>query len=184
MFKFNESTVSIFLGALVLFSVIFLTVNYFKNRNTGTTVPAKQTETSVPQKGNEYTVAKGDTLWNIAEKAYGSGYNWVDIAEENGITNADSIEEGQVLSIPEVENKTATVSEFGELANEDSGEMIVQPETTKDTATSYTVVKGDNLWKIAVTAYGDGFRWVDIAKANKLANPRVIHAGNILVLPR
>jgi nucleoid-associated protein YgaU len=49
---------------------------------------------------------------------------------------------------------------------------------------SYTVVKGDSLWSIAVKAYGDGYKWVSIAKANKLDNPNVIHAGNVLVIPK
>jgi nucleoid-associated protein YgaU len=45
-------------------------------------------------------------------------------------------------------------------------------------------VKGDSLWKIAVRAYGDGYKWVSIAKANKLVNPNLIHSGNVLTLPR
>jgi nucleoid-associated protein YgaU len=49
---------------------------------------------------------------------------------------------------------------------------------------SYTVVKGDNLWEIAVRAYGDGYKWTEIAKANKLANPDIIHSGNKFTLPR
>ncbi len=51
-------------------------------------------------------------------------------------------------------------------------------------ATSYVVVKGDSLWKVAEKVYGDGARWMEIAKANSLVNPRVIHSGNNLVIPR
>lgn len=50
--------------------------------------------------------------------------------------------------------------------------------------TTYTVVHGDNLWDIAVKEYGDGYKWTDIAKANKLVNPSIIHAGNHLSIPR
>lgn len=50
--------------------------------------------------------------------------------------------------------------------------------------TSYTVQKGDYLWDIAVRAYGDGYRWVDIARANNLSNPDIIHSGNVFAIPR
>lgn len=52
------------------------------------------------------------------------------------------------------------------------------------TGTKYTVKAGDNLWNIAVRAYGNGYKWVEIAKANNLANPRIIHSGNVFIIPR
>lgn len=57
---------------------------------------------------------------------------------------------------------------------------------TKPTANDkeYTVKSGDSLWKIAVAQYGDGYKWTEIAKANKLVHPNVIHTGNKLVIPR
>jgi nucleoid-associated protein YgaU len=58
------------------------------------------------------------------------------------------------------------------------------PPMEKITGNTYTVVRGDNLWNIAVRAYGDGFRWVEIARSNKLVNPHLIHAGNKFILPR
>ena len=58
------------------------------------------------------------------------------------------------------------------------------PVQDKITANTYTVVRGDNLWNIAVRAYGDGFKWTEIAKANNLANPSLIHSGNVFKLPR
>jgi len=48
----------------------------------------------------------------------------------------------------------------------------------------YTVVAGDSLWNIAVREYGDGYAWTKIATANNLINPDLIHAGNVLRLPR
>lgn len=48
----------------------------------------------------------------------------------------------------------------------------------------YTVVSGDNLWTIAERAYADGYKWTEIAKANNLVNPDIIHPGNKLRLPR
>jgi nucleoid-associated protein YgaU len=49
---------------------------------------------------------------------------------------------------------------------------------------TYTVSKGDSLWSIAVKAYGDGYKWTEIANANNLKNPNVIFTGTSLNLPR
>ncbi len=51
---------------------------------------------------------------------------------------------------------------------------------------TYTVVKGDSLWKIAKEHYGNGARYPDIIKANpgKLKDENsVIHPGDVLMVP-
>ena len=49
-----------------------------------------------------YTIKKGDTLWAIAEKHYGSGAKYPKIVEANQpmIKDADEIYPGQVLRLP------------------------------------------------------------------------------------
>lgn len=47
----------------------------------------------------------------------------------------------------------------------------------------YTVVSGDTLWAIAQRFYGNGSRYSEIAKANNIANPNVIHVGQKLLIP-
>lgn len=49
---------------------------------------------------------------------------------------------------------------------------------------TYTVKSGDDLWHIAEKYYKSGYNWVDIAKANKLADPGTIHVGNVLTIPK
>jgi 5'-nucleotidase len=49
--------------------------------------------------------------------------------------------------------------------------------------TTYVVVKGDSLWKIAESTYGNGEEWRKIAGANTLRNPNVIAIGAELALP-
>jgi len=142
---------------------------------TPTTMP--QTATPLPQNNdddlnkpkNVHTVAAGESLWKIAEKYYGSGYNWVDIAKENNLALENSIEIGQNLQIPDVESKSETAEAV------DKKDPISVSE--------YTVVKGDSLWNIALRTYGDGYKWIDIANENNLNNPNIIHPGNILSLP-
>ncbi|WP_370496882.1 LysM peptidoglycan-binding domain-containing protein [Mycobacterium sp. pR1184] len=53
------------------------------------------------QPGHSYAFQAGDTLWDIAERAYGSGAHYAVIAEANGIADPDHIVAGAVLTIPE-----------------------------------------------------------------------------------
>ncbi|WP_244438532.1 LysM peptidoglycan-binding domain-containing protein, partial [Mycolicibacterium septicum] len=47
-----------------------------------------------------YTVVSGDTLWAIAERFYGDGNKYQQIADASGVANPDLIHPGQVLTIP------------------------------------------------------------------------------------
>lgn len=202
---------SMLLGAAVIILVGFLLVNYFRKLDTGETIPAIGTEDTTVQLPAQHVVSAGEDLWNISETYYGTGYNWVDISEANQITNPGLIEEGQKLLIPDVESRTLgkDLAQADTQINEPTPTQIDQPtpkqkveqpstisqdETLKPQVlgpsqqkiigNSYTVVRGDTLWDIAERAYGDGFRWGDIAKENKLANPDLIHSGNVFILPR
>lgn len=165
--KLNESKISMFLGALVIVIVGILVVNYYKDGR-GQNLTGLSTDTI---SSGEHVVVKGETLWSISENAYGSGYNWTDVKIANNLTT-DKIDVGQKLSLPEVTAKQPTVTNVAKNLN---GSI---------TGDSYTVVKGDSLWNISVRAYGDGYKWVEVATANGLANPNLIHAGNVLTLPR
>lgn len=131
--------------------------------------------------GSTYEVREGDDLWDIAKRAYKSGYNWVDIARANNLSNPNQVEVGQKLEIPKVDQKNISLKTEimvdGEQKSEvESGDKIMGSE--------YKIVKGDSLWGIAVRAYGDGYKWTDIAEANELVNPNLIHSGNKLEIPR
>lgn len=53
----------------------------------------------------------------------------------------------------------------------------------KETAKEYTVVKGDNLWKIAKLQLNDGSRYMEIAELNDIKNPNELTVGTVLKLP-
>ena len=159
------------LGALVIFITGVLIVNYFKDKKSET-LPEALTTINQIEVGSPHVVVKGETLWSISEDAYGSGYNWTDIMKENNL-KSETIEVGQKLNIPNIASRMPTSTKI----------TVVEPSGTIATS-SYVVVKGDSLWNIAVRSYGDGYKWVEIAKANELKNPNLIYPGNILVLPR
>lgn len=59
-----------------------------------------QTLAPVTITGNSYTVVNGDTLWDIACRAYGDCYAWTRIAEANKLVNPDLIHPGNVFTLP------------------------------------------------------------------------------------
>lgn len=166
--KLNESSISMVLGALVIVIVGVLVVNYVKDR--GFILKEGGVATNEASL-NTHTVAQNETLWTISEKYYGTGYKWVEIAKANSLQNADQIEVGQTLTLPNLEEKVAEITQ-----EQEPGVSIP--------ADSYTVQKGDHLWGVAVRAYGDGYKWVEIAKANNLKNPNLLFVGTVLTLPR
>ncbi|MPN57839.1 hypothetical protein SDC9_205535 [bioreactor metagenome] len=52
--------------------------------------------------GSEYKVVKGDSLWKIAVKVYGDGYQWTKIWQANKlkINNPNELEIGMMLTMP------------------------------------------------------------------------------------
>lgn len=103
-------------------------------------------------RGTFYTVNPGDSLLAIAELF---GVSWIEIAEANGILNANQIYPGQTLKIP-----THTPG--------------ISPEFTHE------VRAGQTLYSISLIY---GVPVLSIAKANGLTTPYVIYEGQILVIP-
>jgi len=181
-FKSTEEVVSMFLGLVIVVVVVSLIFNFFQRKKGNVDIPGSNNIELTENDGNilktdglksgEYVVVKGDSLWKIAQKNYNDGYKWNEIAKANNLKNPSSIEVGQKLIIPSLEKK--------EVLTTDSG----KGETTITTG-EYKVVRGDNLWKIAVRAYGDGYQWTKIWQANKakLVNPNGLEIGMLLTIP-
>lgn len=71
-----------------------------------------------------------------------------------------------------------------EITPETSEQISQEGETTELRESEYLVQKGDNLWKIAEKTYKSGYRWIDIAKENKIKSPYEIEVGEKLSLPQ
>ena len=108
----------------------------------------------------DYTVARGDNLWNIAkqEKVYADPYMWPRIyrANKEQIQDPDLIYPDQKLAVP-----------FGVAENE------------------HLVTGGDFLFKIAAEVYNDAGKWHKIYEANKeqIVEPHLIFPAQVLSIP-
>lgn len=173
----KEKSLYLFLGLTVLIVGYFSLKAFFPSKKSSVSENLKKspkTEELKKFKVKTYLTQKGDYLWKIAEETYGSGYNAYDIALANKISNPNIIYTGMYLILPDIKPKIPTK---GEIA------PIMTQQVTL-TASKYTVQTGDYLWKIALAAYGDGFAWVRLAKANNLVNPDIINPGQQLAIPR
>lgn len=193
--KLNESMLSMIFGVVTVLLIGVLVVRMYSANKPTLTEEADKTEVAMEKVGDvavetkedgkkypaelaeKVTVEKGDSLWKIAEKQYGSGYNWVDIAKENVLKNAGQIEVGQELKLPKTAIIMPEKAVVATVKPAEKTEVIISGD-------SYTVVKGDHLWNIAVRAYGDGYKWVEIAKVNEIAHPDYIEVGQVLKLNR
>jgi nucleoid-associated protein YgaU len=186
--KMNESTISMLLGLLVIIILGVLFINLLGKRGLGKTIPAVGTEQQNIKLPTNHIVEKGEDLWKISEKYYNSGYNWTDIVKANNIKNPNILLVGQNLIIPNVEpkilNKPEAIPTPTTVTQLKKGNNQSVTNVNENTTGIYTVVKGDCLWKIALSVYANGYKWVDIAKANNLKNPSIIHPGNKFILPR
>lgn len=204
----SESYASFILGFAVVVLAIILILSFAKgSSHTATSsthtqaLPASQIKKTQEEiaASQKYTVQDGDTLWSIAQAKYGSGFDWKEIAKANSISDPVNLSTGTVLAIPQIQ-ATPTPQVAVVPTQTPSPVLTVTPTPTQEPTTatapsvrseessiagsSYTVLHGDTLWDIAVRAYGDGYRWTDIAKANNLANPDLIFSGNVFTLPR
>ncbi len=182
---------------VVLFIVIALGVRTLSQNRAEVDDQAAMTEERNDVLTSNYVVQEGETLWSIAEKSYKDGYAWEQIAKANNITDANAIEKGQKLVIPKITPSQAPMAMVSPTAVPTAVAMpttvvtkapvVMQEAVTsmpKISGNTYTIVEGDNLWNIAVRAYGDGYRWVEIAKNNKISNPNLIFTGDKLSLVR
>src|SRR5579872_2330704 len=112
--------------------------------------------------GTSYTVQQGDTLYSLAQQAYGDGNQWQVIYNANTQVignDPNHLVPGEVLSIPL---------------------LSVTP------GSKYAVQQGDTLTSLAQQAYGDGNVWQVIYNANKQVignDPNHIVPGEVLSIP-
>jgi len=168
--KWAESYTSLLLGIIVVIILAVLIFWFIKGNGQNSMTQSTSTTGEEIAKPTTYKVKEGDHLWSISEKMYGTGYNWVDIVSENKIENPDYLTVGTELMIPDVE--PIKISE---------NQQEIVNSIKED---SYKVNEGDCLWDISLRAYGDAYKWNELAKANNITNPDIIHVGDVIKIPR
>jgi nucleoid-associated protein YgaU len=156
------------------------------------TVPKPQ-----PARSRIYIVQDGDSLASIAKRFYGEelGNKKVNVdrifkANRKILKSADQIYVGQRLVLPPLpETGSGNPENVLTTENFEAVESIGARHEQRVTRTTgkiryYTVREGDSLWKIASEQLGDGNRYPELAKLNKLEDEDFLVVGARLKLPR
>jgi nucleoid-associated protein YgaU len=123
-----------------------------------------------------HVVASGENLWTISAAVYGNSKYWNRILAANPGLNPKTLRVGRTLNIPELND-----SERAQPA--DSGFAAVASDPT----TTYKVVSGDSLERIAIRLYGSPEMKDNLYDANKSligADENRLKVGWVLKLPQ
>ena len=119
----------------------------------------------------EYTVRRGDTLWTIAERFYGTGYEFERLVEANA---------GRPMLDGEVFPATGVIEPGWTIRVPLPSDALEEV----DGQVWYTVEKGDTLWGISARFLGDPLRWPEIFEANRgtaaLADGRTLRNPHLI----
>ncbi len=132
-----------------------------------------------------HVVKAGETLSSISQKYYGTSSNWKAILDANTSVVKDpqgrDLRPNMRLIIPAADKKVASAPSAS------SGRTLLSATAPKkgSSARTYTVVKGDTLFRIAMKYYGNGERYKDILTANRsvVSKPQDLRPGMKLVIP-
>ena len=134
------------------------------------------------KKSFQFIVARrkpnGAKLYNTNLKVALEDYS---IAESHKNIN-DITVKFKLKQAPDYSTKIVSIAKDGKTAVNKKRETSNSPK-----GTSYKVVSGDSLWKIAKKMYGDGALWGKIYNANKSvvgSNPNLIYPNQVLSIPR
>lgn len=123
------------------------------------------------------TVYQGSTSENKEPYYTLEDYNIKENAEEYGIDC------GVEISLKQYRSYATATGKIQFDQNGQTATLTPQRDTTsKQTAKSYTVQKGDTLWNICKKELGDGSKYQEIAKKNNIATPNDIQVGQVIQL--
>ena len=146
-------------------------------------------------KPSTYTVQKGDTLGQIAQRELGSVKRLPDLLEANPKLDPRKLQPGQVIRLPVEGSAQPSQVAQQNLQLPPKSPPIADRKTTQEplqqvakqqevpTGRSYTVQRGDTLGQIATRELGSSKRMSEIVALNKGLDPNHLLVGRTLVLP-
>jgi LysM repeat protein len=150
----------------------------------GTATQAAATPVAAGDAVKTYTVKAGDTITRIASSL---GVSIPDLEKINGLVQTSVLQVGQILKVPEqavaqAVNGAPTQAVKAEQGSQqaDAPAPAAAAATAGEIVSEYTVVKGDNPYKIAKR-----FKITpdELMKANGITDPKKIQIGQQLKIP-
>ncbi|MDQ3099512.1 MAG: LysM peptidoglycan-binding domain-containing protein [bacterium] len=179
--KWDDSLISMGLGALVVVVSGILLFNYFNN----------QTPNLIRDQGQKAVVVSSSmpaVSENAGPTATSSGKI---VAQAVTVTpRVTASPSPKITASPKAtQTPKATVSTAPTATPKTSSIAQARPEATPATGGTtlpamYTVQPGDSLWAVSQKFYGSGYEWKQIAAANKLTGTYRLEKGQVLNLPR
>ncbi len=171
--------------------------NYMKNKKIIASLTAIALIPSAAFADVRYSVQKGDSYWNIAQK-FGTSLN--SVLDANGADSSSPLMIGQIITVP---SNTYTVQKgdtyyliakkcgvtLSSLLNANnatewsilySGQKITIPSVNNQ-HTTYTVQKGDTYWIISQKY---GISLAELLAANNATGSSTLYIGDIVTIPK
>jgi nucleoid-associated protein YgaU len=138
-----------------------------------------------------HPVRPGESLFVIADRYYGDGNLWRDLARHNQdrVKPDGTVNAGVMLRIPDRADLTGRPAGSPSLPTATPTDPPRAPSTPRQEPPArqrtYTVASGDTLGDISMATLGTSRRWREIYNLNKdrIDDPNNVRAGLVLVLP-
>jgi nucleoid-associated protein YgaU len=177
--KWDDSLISMGLGALVVVVSGILLFNYFNNQApkfnkvTITQSSATASLSANTKAGTDSAMASVQpTTTAVAVAAKVTSAPKVTAKPTNAPT---MIAQASIKpTTAPVATQAPTLNTAQNSSSQSTGELVAK----------HTVVAGESLWSISEKYYGTGYEWKKLVEANKIASPSVIEKGTIVEVPR
>ncbi len=129
-------------------------------------------------------VREGESLSQVSVRVYDTSRRWPEIAVLNALKEPFVVRTGQLLRLPEDGASQGTsVAGGGVAGSEAGGERGGVRSQPASAPRQYIVRNGDTPSEISQQVYGSQAHWRRILEHNRIRDPRLMKAGQVLEIP-